>query len=101
MTVSFKPEMRHGPTLRGMDIQFVASIAVITPDPQKRRELYLDALGLPLEAAPGTEYFHSERVAGSKPFGVWPLSEAAEACFGTREWPVDRPAPQASVEFEV
>jgi hypothetical protein len=32
---------------------------------------------------------------------VWPLSEAAEACFGTPEWPHDRTIPQASVEFEV
>ncbi len=38
---------------------------------------------------------------GSKHFGVWPLSEAAEACFGTRDWPADRTVPQMSVEFEV
>jgi catechol 2,3-dioxygenase-like lactoylglutathione lyase family enzyme len=84
-----------------MDLQFIASIAVITPDPQKSRELFLDALGLPLEASAGSEYFHSERIEGSKHFGVWPLSEAAEACFGTPEWPADRPVPQMSLEFEV
>ena len=32
---------------------------------------------------------------------MWPLAQAAEACFGTSEWPADRPAPQASIEFEV
>jgi hypothetical protein len=32
---------------------------------------------------------------------VWPLAQAAQACFGTPEWPADRPVPQASVEFEV
>jgi hypothetical protein len=40
-------------------------------------------------------------VAGSKHFGVWPLTQAAQACFGTPNWPDDRPVPQASVEFEV
>jgi catechol 2,3-dioxygenase-like lactoylglutathione lyase family enzyme len=85
----------------GMDIQFIASIAVITPDPERSRELYVDALGLPLEAAPGSEYFHSEHVDGSKHFGVWPLSEVAQACFGTAGWPADRVVPQLSVEFEV
>jgi len=85
----------------GMDIQFIASIAVITPDPQQSRELFIDALGLPLEAGPGSDYFHSERVEGSKHFGVWPLSEAAQACFGTRDWPADRAVPQMSLEFEV
>ena len=32
---------------------------------------------------------------------MWPLTQAAQACFGTPEWPDDRPVPQASVEFEV
>jgi hypothetical protein len=36
-----------------------------------------------------------------KHFGLWPLAEAATACFGTPEWPDDVPVPQASVEFEV
>src|SRR5437763_17057993 len=48
-----------------MDIQFVASVAVITPDPPKSRELLLDALRLPLEASPRSHYFHSQRVEGS------------------------------------
>src|ERR1700689_4783759 len=37
----------------------------------------------------------------SEHFGVWPLSEAAEACFGTPQWPAARAVPQASIEFEV
>ncbi len=89
------------PYATGMDIQFIASIAVITPDPQTSRELFIDALGLPLEASPGSDYFHSERIEGSKHFGVWPLSEAAQACFGTPDWPADRTVPQMSLEFEV
>ncbi len=83
-----------------MDILFVASVAVIAPDPQKSRELFVDALGLPLRGD-GTEYWSSEKIPGTRHFGVWPLAEAAEACFGTTDWPGDRPVPHASVEFEV
>jgi catechol 2,3-dioxygenase-like lactoylglutathione lyase family enzyme len=82
-------------------VQFIASFAVITPDPAESRTLYVDALGLPLETADGDDYAHSEKIDGSKHFGVWPLAQAAQACFGTPQWPADRPVPQASVEFEV
>jgi catechol 2,3-dioxygenase-like lactoylglutathione lyase family enzyme len=84
-----------------MDIQFIATLAVITPDPRASRELFIDALGLPLEASPGSDYVHSERIDGSKHFAIWPLSEAAQACFGTPDWPADRTVPQISLEFEV
>ena len=84
-----------------MDVVFVASVAVVAPDPAQSRKLYLDALGLPLEPAEGSDYWHSERLAGTKHFGIWPLSEAAQACLGEPEWPADRPVPQASIEFEV
>lgn len=84
-----------------MDIEFIASVGVIAADPQKSRELYVDALGLPLEASEGDDYFHSERIGGSKHFGVWPLTQAAQACFGSPAWPADRPIPQISLEFEV
>jgi catechol 2,3-dioxygenase-like lactoylglutathione lyase family enzyme len=84
-----------------VNVQSIASVAVIAPDPPKSRELFVDALGLPLEAAEGDDYFHSEHIDGSKHFGVWPLTQAAQACFGTKEWPSDRPVPQASLEFEV
>jgi catechol 2,3-dioxygenase-like lactoylglutathione lyase family enzyme len=84
-----------------MDILFVASVAVIAENPAESRKLFLDALGLPLEAHEGTDYYSSEKVAGSKHFGVWPLAEAAQACFGTPEWPAGLTVPQASIEFEV
>ena len=84
-----------------MDVQFIASTAVITRDPQVSRKLYVDALGLPLTASDDGDYLSSEEIGGSKHFGVWPLNQAAQACFGTADWPVDRPVPQASVEFEV
>ncbi len=84
-----------------MNVLFIAGIAVVTPDPATSRALFVDALGLPLEASPGSDYFQSERISGSKHFGVWPLAEAAQAYFGSDEWPSGRPVPQVSIEFEV
>jgi catechol 2,3-dioxygenase-like lactoylglutathione lyase family enzyme len=84
-----------------LNVEFIASVAVIAPDPSASRELYVDALGLPLEGDDPDGYYSSGKIPGVKHFGVWPLSQAAEACFGTEEWPADRPIPQASIEFEV
>lgn len=85
-----------------MQVQFISSVAIITPDPRASRKLYVDALGLPLEAADEEgDYVFSDKIDGAKHFGVWPLMEVAQACFGTSEWPSDRPVPQASVEFDV
>lgn len=84
-----------------MKIEFITSMSVIAPDPTESRRLYMDALGLPLAAADGDDYFHSEHIDGCKHFGVWPLTQAAQACFGTPDWPQDRPTPQACIEFEV
>jgi catechol 2,3-dioxygenase-like lactoylglutathione lyase family enzyme len=85
-----------------MNLQFVTSIAIISPRPAESRQLFVKKLGLPLEpAAPGDEYYYSDKIEGAKHFGVWPLSQAAEACFGVPEWPVDRIVPQVSIEFEV
>lgn len=84
-----------------MNVEFVTSVAVIAPDPAESRKLYVDALGLPLTAGEDEEYLHSEKVDGTKHFGLWPLTEAAQACFGSPDWPADRPVPQISIEFEV
>jgi catechol 2,3-dioxygenase-like lactoylglutathione lyase family enzyme len=83
-----------------MDVLFIASVAVVTADPPRSRQLYMNALGLPLEGE-GDGYYSSGNIAGSKHFGVWPLTEAAQACFGTPRWPAGRVIPQASIEFEV
>jgi catechol 2,3-dioxygenase-like lactoylglutathione lyase family enzyme len=84
----------------GMNIEFLSTIAVIAPDPPTSRKLYVDTLGLPLKSH-GDDYHHSEHIAGSKSFGIWPLSQAAEACFGTSQWPAERSVPQVSIEFDV
>jgi catechol 2,3-dioxygenase-like lactoylglutathione lyase family enzyme len=83
-----------------MNIEFLSTVAVIAPDPPQSRRLYVDALGLPLEGQ-GNGYQHSEKIVGCKSFGIWPLSQAAEACFGTSEWPGDRATPRVSIEFDV
>jgi catechol 2,3-dioxygenase-like lactoylglutathione lyase family enzyme len=83
-----------------MDVLFIASVAVVVADPPQSRRLFIDALGLPLEGE-GDGYYSSGSIPGSKHFGVWPLSQAAEACFGTPHWPTGRALPQASIEFEV
>ena len=83
-----------------MDVLFIASVAVVTADPSQSRKLFVDALGLPLQGE-GDGYYSSGSIPGSNHFGVWPLSEAAESCFQTPEWPANRVVPQASIEFEV
>lgn len=84
-----------------MRVDSIASFAVVAPDPDRSRALYVGSLGLPLEHAEGDDYYHSEDIDGAKHFGVWPLSQAARACFGTDAWPGEYAVPQASVEFEV
>jgi catechol 2,3-dioxygenase-like lactoylglutathione lyase family enzyme len=84
-----------------MKIEFLSTLAVIAPDPPISRKLYVDALGLPLDGSSDDEYHHTEQIDGCKHFGVWPLSQVAEACFGTAQWPAERPVPQVSIEFDV
>ena len=83
-----------------MDVQFVSSVAPIVRDAEASRSFYVDALGLRFEGQDG-DYVFTHELEGTKHFGLWPLSEAANACFGTTEWPSGIPAPQASIEFEV
>jgi hypothetical protein len=62
-----------------MDVLFIASVAIVTPEPAESRKLFMGALGLPLKRHDGGDYYFSENIGGSKHFGVWPLSQAAEA----------------------
>jgi catechol 2,3-dioxygenase-like lactoylglutathione lyase family enzyme len=80
---------------------FVGAVGVITRTLAEGRALYVDALGLPLETADGANFLASEKLEGSKYFGVWPLAEAAKACFGTETWPAHLPVPQMFVELEM
>lgn len=83
-----------------MRILFVAGFSPIVRDPAAARRLYADTLGLAFETTIG-DYVFTESLAGTKHLGLWPLPAAAEACFGTPEWPRDVPVPQAALELEV
>lgn len=83
-----------------MKILFVATFTPITADPTASRKFFVDGLDLSFEKNAG-DYVYTEKLPGTKHFGVWPLVEAAEACFGKKEWPADYPVPQATLEFEV
>ena len=78
-------------------ILFVSGFGPIVRD-QASRELYVGMLGLPLK---GDEYLNSDEIDGVKEFALWPLSQAAESCFGEKTWPKNLPIPQAWLEFDV
>ena len=79
---------------------FVAGFGPIVRDTGESRKLYRDVLGIPFKEETGG-YLHTEAVPGAKSFALWPLSQAAQSCFGRDSWPEDIPAPQAWLEFDV
>ncbi len=83
-----------------MNVLFIAGFAPITADPASSVQFYKGAIGLPLEAVSG-DYQASDSIGGCKHFGVWPLADAAQSCFGTSTWPDHIPTPNAGIEFEV
>jgi catechol 2,3-dioxygenase-like lactoylglutathione lyase family enzyme len=83
-----------------MQVLFVAGFGPIVRDREASRRLYGDSLGIRLDAE-ADGYLHTEGLAGVKTFALWPLSQAAESCFGVPEWPEYLPIPQAWLEFDV
>jgi len=82
-----------------MRITHVAGFAPIVPDLAASKRLYIETLGLPMDAA--DDYPMTDDIPGVRHFGLWTLEGAAQSCFGTDEWPADLPVPQASLEFDV
>jgi extradiol dioxygenase family protein len=82
-----------------MKVLFVAGFGPISVDVPATRRFYGDALGLPLQEE--DDYLHTGDVDGVKHFAAWPLTQAAESCFGKPVWPSNVPVPQAWVEFDV
>jgi catechol 2,3-dioxygenase-like lactoylglutathione lyase family enzyme len=82
-----------------MKVLFVAGFGPIVPDMNTSRAFYGDALGLPLEG--DASYLSTTDVAGVKHFALWPLSGAAQSCFGADTWPREYPVPQGWIEFDV
>jgi catechol 2,3-dioxygenase-like lactoylglutathione lyase family enzyme len=81
-------------------VLFVAGFGAIVRDIPKSHKFYLEALGLSFQKEPG-DYLHTEKLDGVKTFALWPLSQAAQSCFGSESWPSDLPVPQAWLEFDV
>lgn len=83
-----------------MNVEFVASFSPIVEDIAGARRFYGRELGIEFEGGED-DYAFTEQLDGVKHLGLWPLAQAADACFGTPTWPADLPRPQASIEFEV
>ena len=82
-----------------MKVLFVAGFGPIVREMETARAFYGGALGLPLEG--DASYLHTAAVDGVKHFALWPLSAAAQSCFGAEAWPGDVPGPQGWIEFDV
>jgi hypothetical protein len=81
-------------------ILFIAGFGPIVRDTGASRKLYSKSLGIPFKEESGG-YLHTEALKGAKSFALWPLSQAAQSCFGKDSWPDDIPVPQAWLEFDV
>jgi hypothetical protein len=85
---------------RKFKVLFIAGFGPIVRDSTASRELYQRALGIGFTEECGA-YLHTEALPGAKTFALWPLSQAAESCFGRNDWPAKIPEPQAWLEFDV
>jgi catechol 2,3-dioxygenase-like lactoylglutathione lyase family enzyme len=86
--------------IEGINVRFIAGFGPIVRDANQSRKLYGNTLGIAFKEDSGG-YLHTEALAGAKTFALWPLSHAAQSCFGTDRWPDNVPAPQAWLEFDV
>ena len=82
------------------EVLFIAGFGPIDRDIAESRKLYADSLGIPFKEDAGG-YLYTGALQGAKHFALWPLSQAAQSCFGTDCWPDNIPVPQAWLEFEV
>jgi catechol 2,3-dioxygenase-like lactoylglutathione lyase family enzyme len=84
----------------GVNVLFIAGFGPIVRDTAQSRKLYSEVLGIPFKEESG-EYLHTEALKGANTFALWPLSQAAQSCFGKDSWPDNVPVPQAWLEFDV
>jgi catechol 2,3-dioxygenase-like lactoylglutathione lyase family enzyme len=83
-----------------MKVVCVAGYGPITTETKESAAFYRESLGLSFtEEADG--YFHTEELKGVKHFALWPLSQAAQSCFGMNEGPTHLPTPTSWLEFDV
>ena len=81
-------------------ILFIAGFGPIVRDAAESGKLYRETLGIPFKEEAGG-YLHTGELKGAKHFALWPLSQAAQSCFGSDVWPAEIPVPQAWLEFDV
>jgi hypothetical protein len=81
-------------------VQFIAGFGPIVREATASRKLYSQILGISFKEENGG-YLHTEALKGANSFALWPISQAAESCFGKDVWPKDVPSPQAWLEFDV
>jgi hypothetical protein len=83
-----------------MKVLFVAGYGPITVDTKASAAFYRDGIGVSFQEEPDG-YLHTGQLEGVKHFALWPLSQAAQSCFGSGEWPTDLPIPTSWLEFDV
>jgi hypothetical protein len=81
-------------------VLFIAGFGPIVSDAATSRKLYSQSFGIPFKEE-NDGYLHTESLEGAKTFALWPLSQAAQSCYGKDSWPGDVPVPQAWIEFDV
>jgi hypothetical protein len=81
-------------------VLFIAGFGPIDRNVAESRALYADSLGIPFKED-SAGYLHTGDLEGAKHFALWPLTQAAQSCFGADAWPDSIPIPQAWLEFEV
>jgi glyoxalase-like protein len=87
-------------SIGGVKVLFIAGFGPIVRETTASRNLYEHVLGIRFKEETGG-YLHTEALKGAKSFALWPLSEAAQSCFGRDSWPDEILTPQAWLEFDV
>ena len=80
-------------------VLFVAGFGPIVQDNPESQKFYVDTLGLSFQK--DGDHLHTEKLDGVKHLALWPLSQAAQSCFGSENWPAGLSVPQAWLEFDV
>lgn len=73
--------MRDMKDTSDIKVLFVAGFGPIVRDATISRNLYAENLGIHFKEE-GDGYLHTEEIQGAKSFALWPLSQAAQSCFG-------------------
>lgn len=86
--------------VKKIEVLFITGFGPIVGDRAASKQFYADTLGLEFKEEAGG-YLHTEQMEGAKTFALWPLEQAAESCFGVKQWPREIPVPQAWLELDV